>query len=182
MERVRGQHYDLVLNGAEIGGGSVRIHDAALQKYVMRDVLKLDKDEMSRFAHLLSALECGAPPHGGIAIGFDRLISILADAPSIRDVIAFPKTGTGADPVFKSPSTSTDSVLREYGLRAAHEPHSSAGGVGSDPSGEGKVESAIKASGEERKPTWSKAEESDDPLVKELGGLPSRFLDKHRDL
>lgn len=69
VERVRGQHYDLVLNGAEVGGGSVRIHDAALQRYVMREVLKLDDEEMGRFGHLLKALEAGAPPHGGIAIG-----------------------------------------------------------------------------------------------------------------
>lgn len=78
VDRVRGQHYDLVLNGAEIGGGSVRIHDAALQTYVMKDVLRLDKDEMERFGHLLRALECGAPPHGGIAIGEYLLPSTFA--------------------------------------------------------------------------------------------------------
>jgi len=69
VESVRGQHYDLVLDGQEIGGGSVRIHDAELQEYVMREVLQLDEEEMGRFGHLLKALRCGAPPHGGMALG-----------------------------------------------------------------------------------------------------------------
>jgi aspartyl-tRNA synthetase len=69
VARVRGQHYDLVLDGQEIGGGSVRIHDAKLQEYVMREVLQLDDQEVDRFSHLLQALKCGAPPHGGIALG-----------------------------------------------------------------------------------------------------------------
>ncbi|WOO80187.1 Aspartate--tRNA ligase [Vanrija pseudolonga] len=120
---VKGQHYDLVLNGQEIGGGSVRIHDAALQEYVFRDVLELDEEEVGRFGHLLQALKSGAPPHAGIALGFDRLVAILCDAKSIRDVIAFPKTGTtGADPVFRSPSPAAPSVLLEYGLKPAAEP------------------------------------------------------------
>ncbi|WVF66383.1 aspartate-tRNA ligase [Kwoniella sp. CBS 6097] len=118
VEGVRGQHYDLVLNGQEIGGGSVRIHDAELQEWIMKEVLQLDDQEKSRFDHLLKALKCGAPPHGGIALGFDRLIAILCGAKSIREVIAFPKTGSGIDPVFKSPSVSGDEVLREYGLRS----------------------------------------------------------------
>jgi aspartyl-tRNA synthetase len=69
IANVRGQHYDLVLDGQEIGGGSVRIHDAELQEYVMREVLQLDEGEVGRFAHLLKALRCGAPPHGGMALG-----------------------------------------------------------------------------------------------------------------
>ncbi|WVW81529.1 hypothetical protein I302_103524 [Kwoniella bestiolae CBS 10118] len=117
VDGVRGQHYDLVLNGQEIGGGSVRIHDAELQEWVMREVLQLDDEEFGRFDHLLKALRCGAPPHGGIALGFDRLVSILCETKSIREVIAFPKSGSsGIDPVFKSPSVSSDEVLREYGL------------------------------------------------------------------
>ncbi|KAL7418924.1 aspartate--tRNA ligase msd1 [Cryptotrichosporon argae] len=118
VDAVRGQHYDLVLNGQEIGGGSVRIHDARLQEYVMRDVLELTDDEVGRFGHLLRALRFGAPPHAGLALGFDRLVAILAGARTIRDVIAFPKTGAGADPVFRSPSSSSADVLREYGLRS----------------------------------------------------------------
>lgn len=68
-EQVRGQHYDLVLNGMEIGGGSVRIHDPALQEYILREILELEEDEIARFGHLLQALKFGAPPHGGIALG-----------------------------------------------------------------------------------------------------------------
>ncbi|WWC85555.1 aspartate-tRNA ligase [Kwoniella dendrophila CBS 6074] len=117
IDGIRGQHYDLVLNGQEIGGGSVRIHDADLQEWVMKEVLKLDEQEISRFDHLLKALRCGAPPHGGIALGFDRLVAILCDSKSIRDVIAFPKSGSsGIDPVFKSPSISSNEVLAQYGL------------------------------------------------------------------
>ncbi|KAI5450214.1 aspartate--tRNA ligase msd1 [Naganishia albida] len=117
---VRGQHYDLVLNGMEIGGGSVRIHDPALQEYILREILELEEDEIARFGHLLQALKFGAPPHGGIALGLDRLVSILCDTPSIRDVIAFPKTSGGYDPVFKSPSPIADEgLLKQYGLARA---------------------------------------------------------------
>lgn len=158
VENVRGQHYDLVLNGNEVGGGSVRIHDAALQEYIMREVLKLDETEIGRFAHLLQALKYGAPPHGGFAFGFDRLIALLAGTKSIRDVIAFPKTGAGTDPVFKSPSESSAEVLREYGLA---------------PIAKAKSENGDKADRE-----TAKTENKED-LVKEieekLGQLPHRF-------
>lgn len=114
---VRGQHYDLVLNGVEIGGGSVRVHDARMQEFIFQEVLQLSEIERSRFAHLLHALQCGAPPHGGIALGFDRLVALLCKAGSIRDVIAFPKTGAGTDPLFRSPADVPDDVWAEYGLQ-----------------------------------------------------------------
>ncbi|KDQ64820.1 hypothetical protein JAAARDRAFT_145968 [Jaapia argillacea MUCL 33604] len=115
---VRGQHYDLVLNGVEIGGGSVRVHDPVMQEYIFSNVLQLDDKEKASFDHLLHALKCGAPPHGGIALGFDRLMSILCKTPSIRDVIAFPKTSAGTDPLFKSPAPVNKEVLYQYGIQA----------------------------------------------------------------
>ncbi|KZV69140.1 hypothetical protein PENSPDRAFT_686628 [Peniophora sp. CONT] len=115
---VRGQHYDLVLNGVEIGGGSVRVHDADMQQFIFSEVLQLSEEECARFGHLLHALRCGAPPHGGLALGFDRLVALLCNAASIRDVIAFPKTGAGTDPLFRSPAAVSDDTWKEYGLQA----------------------------------------------------------------
>ncbi|OBZ76532.1 Aspartate--tRNA ligase [Grifola frondosa] len=117
IAEVRGQHYDLVLNGVEIGGGSVRVHDAAMQDYMFTHILQLTEKEKFSFNHLLHALRCGAPPHGGFAFGFDRLIAILCKTESIRDVIAFPKTAAGTDLLFKSPSPSTPEVLAQYSIR-----------------------------------------------------------------
>jgi aspartyl-tRNA synthetase len=117
IDQVRGQHYDLVLNGVEIGGGSVRVHDAAMQEYIFSQVLQLSDAEKSSFDHLLHALKSGAPPHGGIALGFDRLMAILCKTPTIRDVIAFPKTGAGTDPLFRSPAAINEEVLSQYGVR-----------------------------------------------------------------
>lgn len=111
---VRGQHYDIVLNGVEIGGGSIRIHQPDLQKKVFEEVLKIPKDVVeSRFGYMLKAFKYGAPPHGGIALGFDRLVSILAGVDSIRDVIAFPKTQKGQDLMAMSPTTVTEKQLRD---------------------------------------------------------------------
>lgn len=98
---VRGLHYDLVLNGSEVGGGSIRIHDPEMQDYVLRDILQ--EDPMS-LHHLLRALKSGAPPHGGIALGLDRLVAILCQTSSIRDVIAFPKSLDGKDLMSGAPS------------------------------------------------------------------------------
>ncbi|THH11539.1 hypothetical protein EW145_g594 [Phellinidium pouzarii] len=114
---IRGQHYDLVLNGVEIGGGSVRIHDPNMQEHIFTDVLQLTETEKASFNHLLHALRCGAPPHGGIALGFDRIMAMLCGTDTIRDVIAFPKTGAGTDAFFKSPSTVNDDVLAQYGIK-----------------------------------------------------------------
>lgn len=111
---VRGQHYDIVLNGVEIGGGSIRIHQPELQKKVFEEVLKIPQDLVeSRFGYMLKAFKFGAPPHGGIALGFDRLVSILAGVDSIRDVIAFPKTQKGQDLMAMSPSSVTEKQLRD---------------------------------------------------------------------
>uniref|UniRef100_A0A1B6CB86 Aminoacyl-transfer RNA synthetases class-II family profile domain-containing protein n=2 Tax=Clastoptera arizonana TaxID=38151 RepID=A0A1B6CB86_9HEMI len=98
--KVRGQHYDLVLNGCEVGGGSIRIHDCILQKHILNDILHISTDSLN---HLLEALDSGAPPHGGIALGMDRLVSLLVGAESIRDVIAFPKGVDGKDPLSGAP-------------------------------------------------------------------------------
>jgi len=105
------------LNGVEIGGGSVRVHDAAMQDYIFTHILQLNEKEKAPFDHLLHALRCGAPPHGGIALGFDRLMAMLCNAQSIRDVIAFPKTNNGVDLLFKSPAPVDNEMLYQYGIR-----------------------------------------------------------------
>lgn len=102
--KLRAQHYDLVLNGQEIGGGSVRIHDSDIQERLMRDLLGLSSTQINHFSHLLRALKLGAPPHAGMALGLDRLVAILAGKSSIREVIAFPKNSSGHDLCFKAPS------------------------------------------------------------------------------
>eukprot|EP00118_Oscarella_pearsei_P009340 m.53641 g.53641 ORF g.53641 m.53641 type:complete len:216 (+) comp34272_c0_seq3:1209-1856(+) len=99
--QIRGQHFDLVVNGVEVGGGSVRIHDADLQEKVFRDILKVNT---AQFDHLLRSLRSGCPPHGGIALGFDRLMAVILEVASLRDVIAFPKSFTGKDLLTDSPS------------------------------------------------------------------------------
>ncbi|GAA6088433.1 aspartate--tRNA ligase, mitochondrial isoform X1 [Tachysurus ichikawai] len=109
--KARGQHYDLVLNGCEIGGGSIRIHNAAQQLYILENILKEDPSLLS---HLLEALDSGAPPHGGIALGLDRLVSIIVGASSIRDVIAFPKSFRGHDLMSHAPSLVPEEELRPY--------------------------------------------------------------------
>jgi aspartyl-tRNA synthetase len=113
-KKVRGQHYDVVVNGVELGGGSIRIHQPEVQKKVFEDVLQIPPDMVkARFGYMLEAFRYGAPPHGGIALGFDRLIAILCGTPSIRDVIAFPKTAKGADLMTDSPAAVEPKQLRE---------------------------------------------------------------------
>lgn len=115
---VRGQHYDLVLNGMELGGGSIRIHQPAVQKKVFEDVLKIPTDVVeSRFGYMLKAFTYGAPPHGGIAFGLDRICALLCGTTSIRDVIAFPKTQKGQDLMAQSPTPVTAKQLRDLHIQ-----------------------------------------------------------------
>jgi aspartyl-tRNA synthetase len=113
-KKVRGQHYDVVVNGVELGGGSIRIHQPEVQKTIFEELLAIPPDMVKvRFGYMLEAFRYGAPPHGGIALGFDRLIAILCGTPSIRDVIAFPKTAKGTDLMTDSPSTVEPKQLRD---------------------------------------------------------------------
>jgi len=111
--------YDLVLNGSEVGGGSIRIHRADIQRKVF-DVIGLSPEEAaSQFGFLLEAFRCGPPPHGGIALGWDRLCALLAGVESIRDVIAFPKTASGGDPLTGAPTPITAAQRAEAGVDVA---------------------------------------------------------------
>jgi aspartyl-tRNA synthetase len=110
--------YDLIINGYEIGGGTLRIYDADLQRRVLSLLGHSPEDAEEKFGFLLEALSMGAPPHGGIALGLDRLVMILAGAQSIREVIAFPKTSSGSDPMTGAPDTVSARQLKEVHLRA----------------------------------------------------------------
>ena len=111
------QAYDLVLNGSELGSGSVRIHDPEVQAQVF-DILGISTEEAGqRFGWFLEALRYGTPPHAGFAIGVDRFVSILQGEPNIREVIPFPKTQTGADPLTGSPARVEDLQLAELGIQ-----------------------------------------------------------------
>ena len=115
--------YDIVLNGSEIGGGSIRIHKREIQQAVFR-VIGLSKEEAeSKFGFLLEAFNYGPPPHGGIALGLDRLCALLAGAESIREVIAFPKTASGGDPLTGAPTPITDAQRKESGVDSKPEVH-----------------------------------------------------------
>jgi aspartyl-tRNA synthetase len=115
--RVRARAYDLVLNGSEIAGGSIRIHDQQLQRLIFKLLQISDEEARMRFGFFLDSLEYGTPPHGGIAIGLDRLVAILCNEPSIRDVIAFPKTAQAVDLMAGAPSTVSPKQLRELHLK-----------------------------------------------------------------
>ena len=108
--------YDIVLNGSEIGGGSIRIHDRAMQQRVFSTIGLSDAEAQSKFGFLLEAFQYGPPPHGGIALGLDRLCALLAGAESIREVIAFPKTASGGDPLTGAPTPITPAQRKEAGV------------------------------------------------------------------
>ncbi|MFT6746514.1 MAG: aspartyl-tRNA synthetase, partial [Glaciecola sp.] len=112
----RANAYDLVVNGVELGGGSIRIHDKALQAK-MFDLLGFTPEEAkSQFGFLMNAFEYGAPPHAGIAFGFDRLCAVMSGVDNIRDFIAFPKNNSGRDVMIDSPSPLSDDQLQELNL------------------------------------------------------------------
>lgn len=116
-KKVKANAYDLVLNGNEIGGGSIRIHDKKTQA-LMFDYLGFSGDEAKeQFGFLMNAFEYGAPPHGGIAFGLDRLVSIMGGQETIRDFIAFPKNNSGRDVMIDAPSSIDNDQLNELGLR-----------------------------------------------------------------
>ncbi|MBS1487044.1 MAG: aspartate--tRNA ligase [Bacteroidetes bacterium] len=113
---VRANAYDMVLNGTEIGGGSIRIHDRATQQLMFTQLGFTEEEAKKQFGFLMEAFEYGAPPHGGIAFGFDRLCSLFGGADSIRDFIAFPKNNAGRDVMIDSPSTISEAQLKELGI------------------------------------------------------------------
>ena len=119
--KVKGDHYDLVINGVEVGGGSRRVHDAELQTFIFQEILKITKHK-ELFGHLIHALESGCPPHAGLAIGFDRMCSMLLGSSNIRDVVAFPKTQAGSDPVVQSPSQVPQKTLSIYDIAVINSP------------------------------------------------------------
>jgi len=119
LHQVRAQHYDLVLNGEEIGGGSIRIEDPDLQKHVLEKILRLETASLS---HFLEALSYGAPPHGGFALGLDRYLALLNSkgnkkAYSVRNVIAFPKNSSGQCMMTESPSNASAELLNRYSMK-----------------------------------------------------------------
>ena len=125
---IRSRAYDMVLNGTELGGGSIRIHNQEMQSSVFRMLGISDEQARKKFGFLLDALKSGCPPHGGIALGMDRLVMHMAGAPNIREVIAFPKTQTAWDPLTDAPADVSDAELRELHIRLHLPPPAAKGG------------------------------------------------------
>jgi aspartyl-tRNA synthetase len=115
---VRSRAYDLVLNGWELGSGSIRIHRSEVQAAVFRTMGMSDEDANGKFGFLLEALEMGAPPHGGFAMGLERFVALMAGEPDIRQIVAFPKVSSGADPLTGAPTPMPADVLRDLGIEA----------------------------------------------------------------
>ena len=115
--KVRANAYDMVINGVEVGGGSIRIHDKNLQKRMFKALGFSDEEAQAQFGFLMNAFEYGAPPHGGLAFGFDRLCALFGGADSIRDYIAFPKNNAGRDTMSESPSPISQAQLDELNLK-----------------------------------------------------------------
>jgi aspartyl-tRNA synthetase len=116
---VRANCYDLAMNGLELGSGSIRIHRKDVQQQIFQSLGISDEEARARFGFFLDALEYGTPPHGGIALGLDRIVMLLAGAPSLREVIAFPKTAKAIDLMVDAPTTVTEQQLKELHIRVA---------------------------------------------------------------
>jgi aspartyl-tRNA synthetase len=120
-EKVKGKQYDLVCNGYELAGGSIRIHEREIQNKVFRLLGYKDEETRERFGHLLDAFEYGAPPHGGIAPGVDRIVMLLAGEENIREVMAFPKNQAAMDLTLNAPSPVSEEQLTELHLKLLEE-------------------------------------------------------------
>ena len=117
LEHIRSSAYDLVLNGNELASGSIRIHDRDLQREIFKTIGLDEKEAENRFGFLLKAFEYGPPPHGGIALGIDRVVTILLGLSSIREVIAFPKNQKAVDPMTEAPSPVDERQLKDLGIK-----------------------------------------------------------------